>query len=322
MSRIPDEIVVPDDGEGKRVDHFLRDHLTDVSRAYIRRQIEKGRVARNGRAARKGATLNAGDRLDISRFVDPAERTIAAADGDKLVVLHEDRDVIVVEKEAGLPTLPVDEEDRLALACRLADRYGELARVGKPLEAGLLHRLDTGTSGLLVAARTEEAWRYLRDQWRWRRVEKRYIALVRGGVRRSFTCILPISHHPSSGRRMVAGRGGRSAETRFRSLVHSEDASLLMAELREGRRHQIRVHLAEAGHPVVGDELYGGDREDPADRLMLHAGLLRFRPNEGREELVVASQPPADFLEHVVRALGGEAPEAIRNVLRSGPRGR
>jgi 23S rRNA pseudouridine1911/1915/1917 synthase len=194
--------------------------------------------------------------------------------------------------------------------------------LGPPFEAGLLHRLDTETSGILVAARTRGAFALLRDQWRWKRVEKVYLALVDGEARGSFTMLVPIGHHPKSRKRMVTGGGGRSAETRFRTLYATRRASLLVANLREGRRHQIRVHLAAAGHPIVGDRLYARGKKGSAPRLLLHAWRLRFPLRPGEAPIDVACPPPADFEDAVARMLGEGALRALRKTLRGPSRRR
>ncbi len=316
MDSIPLTLVAAEADQGVRVDVFLRDRLLGCSRAILRREIEKGHVLRNGRPIRKGDLLRAGDRIDLRALCLVEETPIAPDPSGPLVVLLETPDLVVVSKEAGLPTLPKNESDTRALACRLVARYPELLRVGPPFEAGLLHRLDTETSGLLAAARTRESYDALRDQWRWRRVEKVYLALVEGEARGSFTMLMPIAHHPKSRKKMAVSKKGRSAETRCRSLITARRSSLVLVHLREGRRHQIRVHLASAGHPVRNDTLYS-KRGTRGGRLMLHALRLRFRLCEGGERFDVVDPLPAGFVEIVERELG---PNAVR-ALRIRPRG-
>ncbi|MBM3321376.1 MAG: RluA family pseudouridine synthase [Candidatus Eisenbacteria bacterium] len=316
MDPIPIELVAAETDEGVRVDVFLRDRLPGCSRAHLRREIGKGHVIRNGRPIRKGDLLRAGDRIDLRALCLVDETPIAPDPSGPLVVLLETPDLVVVSKEAGLPTLPKGESDTRALACRLVARYPELLRVGPPFEAGLLHRLDTETSGLLAAARTRDAYEALREQWRWRRVEKAYLALVEGEARASFTMLMPIAHHPKSRKKMAVSKEGRSAETRCRSLFVSPRSSLLLVHLREGRRHQIRVHLASAGHPVRNDPLYS-KRGTRGGRLMLHALRLRFLSPRGSERIDVVDPPPAAFVEIVERELGQDAVRSFRRALRA-----
>ncbi|MFH1277279.1 MAG: RluA family pseudouridine synthase [Candidatus Eisenbacteria bacterium] len=322
----PSEIEVTPDEGNRRLDLFLRGRLPGVSRAWWKARIEDGQVLRNGRPAKKSDLVAAGDRIDLSRLSPPVEIGLRPGIAEDLVVRYEDESVVVVEKEAGLPTIPKNGEETNALACRLVARFPELRSVGKPLEAGLLHRLDTGTSGLLVAARNDEAYARLREQWRWRRVEKEYVALVAGAVERPFTVLLPIGHHPKSAKRMVAGKG-RTAETCVRPVWRGARVSVVIADLREGRRHQIRLHLAESGHPVIGDPLYGRVREgkergSDGPRLMLHAFSIRFRVDPEGEPIRVLSEPPEDFTGEVRRRLGREGVEAMLRDLRRGSPGR
>ncbi|MBN1826459.1 MAG: RluA family pseudouridine synthase [Candidatus Eisenbacteria bacterium] len=296
---------------GRRIDVLLRERFPGVGRARWKEEIAAGRVLRNDRPVRKGEIAREGDRI----FLVPPDAvpSIAPDPEGPLTVLYEDEASLVVEKEAGLPTLPRNGRDRGALACRVAARYPETATVGRPLEAGLVHRLDTGTSGLLVAARTETAYVLLRDQWRARRVRKEYLALAEGRIVRPFTADAPIGHHPGSARRMIAGAGGRAAETRFEPLYAASGRTLLWAELREGRRHQIRVHLAAAGHPVAGDPLYGSGG---GGRMMLHAARVRFISPAGDGVSVNAiSDPPADFRERLAAEAGEEAFEFMESRL-------
>jgi len=319
MEPIPKEIIVAPEEAGKRIDVLIRDRVDGLSRAQIRRQIEKGRLLRNGRPVRKGETAVEGDRLDLGAFqAAGGVRPAPPDEADRLRILYEDDDVIVVDKEAGLPTLPRDDEETGALACRLVARHGKLAGVGAPLEGGLVHRLDTDTSGLLVAARHAAAYRFLRDQWRWRRVDKEYVALVAGEIPRAFTASTPIAHHRTSARRMIADPSGRSAETLIRPLHGATTATLVVASLREGRRHQIRVHLAEAGYVVLGDELYGKDMATESPRLMLHAARIRFTARPDGEPIKVVSEPLNDFVLEVKRKLGARAVDAMRTYLRRG----
>ena len=295
---------------GRRIDVLLRERFPEVSRALWKEEIAAGRVLRNGRPVRKGALMREGDRIDAA---PPAGPSIAPDPEGELMVHHEDEAAIAVEKEAGLPTLPRSGSDTFALACRVAARYPETASVGRPLEAGLVHRLDTGTSGIVVGARNETAYVLLRDQWRLRRARKEYIVLSHGRVERPFTADAPIGHHPRSARRMIAGPGGRPARTRFEPVHHAADRTLLQADLREGRRHQIRVHLAAAGYPVVGDPVYGkGD----GGRMMLHAARVFFTSPAGEDaEVNVVSPPPPGFRERLVAEAGAEAAEAMKSLL-------
>lgn len=301
------EVIVPSGGGGVRVDVFLRDSLPQISRSHVKREIERGHVLLNGRRVRKGSIVADGDTIRLIGFAESGKMTIAEDRSADLLTLYEDASVLVVEKEAGLPTLPNDENDTFALACRIVAHYPDQRRVGPPLEAGLLHRLDTPTSGLMVVAKSAEAYSSLRDEWRWGRVRKEYVALVHGRIERPFSVSLPIGHHPRSARRMVVDKKGRRAETHFRTVAHMRTCSLLWINLREGRRHQVRVHLAESGHPVIGDDLYEKKKSPASQRLMLHNARVRFHSPAEKRMVVVVSKPPDDFLR-IARKRVGDAP--------------
>ncbi len=313
---LPSSVVVDAAGAGKRLDLFLRDRLAGVSRGAIRSEIAFGRILVDGKPHAAGRPVREGARIDLSAFRDRRLETIAADGEGELIVVHEEERFLVVEKPPGLAAMPRNGEDTAALACRLVAHYPELADVGGPLEAGLVHRLDNGTSGLLVVARDGDTWEKLREQWKWRRVEKEYFALVKGSLKKTFTILRPIAHHPKSARRMVISDGGRSAESLVRPVRAGGKSSLVSVSIREGRRHQIRVHLAGAGHPVLGDVLYGkGAEEDHVPRLMLHASWLKFRADGVGEFRSFASAPPADFKEVIRKRLGREGEAAAESYL-------
>lgn len=311
---LPDLLVVDAAGAGKRIDVFLRDRLTGTSRTIIREEIAAGRVLMSGQRLAKSRILREGEEIDLADFRDRRGEEIRPDREGVLRVIDERKRFVVVDKEAGLPTLPKDAEETAALACRLVAKYPELAGVGGRFEAGLVHRLDSGTSGLLVAARDEETWRRLRGEWKLRRVEKEYFALVRGVVKKSFTILKSIAHHPRSARRMIISPTGKSAESRVVPVYSRTKWSLVSVSLREGRRHQIRLHLADIDFPVAGDPVYGeGPEKDRVPRLMLHALWLKFRPGEGEAPLGFISPPPDDFVEAIGKRLGQDGVEAMKS---------
>ncbi len=320
---LPNRFLVEAESAGTRIDVFLRDRLPGTSRAIIRDEISAGRVLVHGRSVSKSRVVREGEEIDLTSFRDRRGEAILPDPEGELRVIHEDARFVVVEKEAGLPTLPKDAEDRNALACRLASRYPETVGVSRPLEAGLVHRLDTETSGLLVAARDVETWQAFRAEWKFRRVQKEYLALVRGEVRKSFTILHPIAHHPRSARRMIISPEGKSAESRVLAMRPGRKWSLVSVSLREGRRHQIRVHLAEAEHPVAGDPIYGeGPEKDRVPRLMLHASWLKFRTDVGARPTGFVSAPPADLTGMIRKRLGDAGIEAMEHYLEGLPRRR
>ncbi len=309
-------IFVDSDDIGTRVDIFLRGRFPTASRALLKREFAAGNVRVNGRIARKGEILMAGDKVDAGDLRVERSDAIKLDPEGPLEVLHKDDRIVAVNKEAGLPTLPRDETDNHALACRLAARYPELQKIGPTREAGLLHRLDTGTSGVIVAARTAQAYENLRKEWKWRRVDKEYIALVVGRVEQSFTTLHPIAHHPKNPAKMVISPDGRSAESRIKPLFFGHRWSLIAVSLREGRRHQIRVHLAHAGFPISGDPIYYGDKKPKGmKRIMLHAMMIRLPGAKRGDSVTVVCEPPDEFVATIRKRLGERGVTALAKLV-------
>jgi 23S rRNA pseudouridine1911/1915/1917 synthase len=213
-------------------------------------------------------------------------------------VVAADEAVIVVDKPPGLVVHPGAGHATGTLVQGLLARFPELAEVGEPERPGIVHRLDVGTSGLLVVARTPAAYRSLVDQLASHTVERRYLALVWGTVQSDAGLVdAPIGRAAADPTQMAVAAGGRPARTRYQVLerfTNPVEATLLECRLETGRTHQVRVHLAAIGHPVVGDARYGGQRESlPAERPFLHAHRLAFdHPTDGRRCRYESPLPP------------------------------
>jgi len=288
------------DAGGVRLDRFVAEHAAGIGRRRAAAIIAAGAVLVNNRPARKSQGLHAGDVVTIIAAAVRPERPAAASEL-AIPVLYEDEVLIAVDKPAGVATVALRASDRDTVANFLVARYAEMADAGgTALEAGLVHRLDTGTSGVLVAARTPAAWHALREQFRRRAVEKRYVALVAGTVGAARTLRDPIAHHPTRASAMLVcadpirarALGARPALTSIRPLQERGAETLIAISIATGVRHQIRAHLAAAGHPVRGDEAYGGA---PAPRLMLHAVALGFRHPLTGAALLIESPPPSPW---------------------------
>ena len=285
-----------------RLDTFLRGALPAMSRRLVRRLIAEGAVCVNGRPAAKGVRVAPGDRVTLPDL--PA--TITPEPGLALAVLHEDDALVALDKPGGIPGHALDPRQRGTAAAFLLARYPEMADVGDPLAPGLVHRLDSGTSGLLVAARTRAAHCALRAALRARAVEKRYLAWVAGDASAldGARVALPLAHDPRDRRRMLPATArvrAWPAETRLAIVAAGRERSLVEATILTGVTHQVRVHLAARGHPVLGDVLYGGAPAGlPRGRHALHAaGLTLPHPTDGRP-LSLSALLPADLA-----ALGG-----------------
>jgi len=298
---------VPAAVEGERLDRVVA-LLTGLPRARAAELVAEGKVSLDGRpAGARAARVVAGATLEVDVPDDIEDDGAVGPDPSVDVpVVHEDEAVIVVDKPAGLVVHPGAGHRDGTLVGGLLARFPELAGVGDPVRPGVVHRLDRGTSGLLVVARTPAAYDDLVAQLAARTVERRYVALVLGVPEpRSGVVDAPIGRSPRDPTRMAVAATGRPARTHYRVESAFEEpvaAARLACRLETGRTHQVRVHLAAIGHPVVGDARYGGDRPTlPAPRPCLHAARLGFRHPSTGERLAFESAVPADLEEVLLR---------------------
>jgi 23S rRNA pseudouridine1911/1915/1917 synthase len=286
--------VAPADA-GRRLDVFLADRLS-LSRAEVRRLLDRGVVSVDGRFAAesaKGRALASGSRVSVAAFARPEERRALPDPDAPLVVLASGPGWLAVDKPAGVPVHPLREKERGTVQNAVAARHPESFGVGEGgLRSGVVHRLDVDTSGVLLVATEEAAWQRLREGFRAGQVEKVYRALVRGRVETAVWSETPLvlaSHRPARVRVAPPGeRGARLTLLGWRPLERFADATLVEVRPRTGFLHQIRVVLAHAGHPILGDRVYA-DAAAAAPRHMLHASELAF------EEVAAASPDPPDF---------------------------
>jgi 23S rRNA pseudouridine1911/1915/1917 synthase len=269
---------------GRRLDLYLASCLPDLSRTRIQELIDQGRVRVSERLARRAQRVMAGDTIEIEVLPRPPLR--AAPEEIPIDVLYEDEDVIAVNKPAGMVVHAGAGATRGTLVNALLHHFGTLSTVGGNLRPGIVHRLDRGTSGAMIVARNDVAHRVLGEQFRSRAVKKTYIALLHGRLARDAGTIdRPITRDPQRRTRMTARLGkGRTAQTDWRVLLRLGNFTLVEAQPRTGRTHQIRAHFVAAGHPLVGDTLYGAPRQvraggaslKPLRRVFLHAARLSF----------------------------------------------
>ena len=308
-------VSVPSSLDGVRVDRAVA-LLADVSRAAVDDLVAAGRVTLDGKVVTSRSTrLVEGQELAVDR---PDEEDAIGPVGDPSVVfgvVHVDDDVVVVDKPAGLVVHPGAGHRSGTLVHGLVARFPDLAdlpaRVGsEPDRPGIVHRLDRGTSGLLVVARTPDAYRSLVAQLSSREVVRTYRALVLGTVEgESGVVDAPIGRSVSTPTRMAVSRKGKDARTRYRveeRFALPAPTTLVRASLETGRTHQIRVHLSAIGHPVVGDEPYGQGRSLPGAtvrRPFLHASALSFHHPRSGEQVSWTSELPEDLATQLA-ALG------------------
>ena len=302
----PEQLVVSDTLAGERVDRAVA-MLTGWTRSEVQLLIEAGAVLVGGQRVAKSRKLEVGEVIELTgapEITGPPEADPSIV----LVIRYEDDDLAVLAKPAGLVVHPGSGHPDGTLVNGLLARYPEVAGVGDPARPGIVHRLDRDTSGLLVVARTQEAYDGLVELLVDHDVERRYDALTWDHFDAKRGVIdAPIGRSVRHPTRMSVREGGRQARTHYevRTEFRDPDVSLVTCHLETGRTHQIRVHLQAIGHPVVGDPVYGGARRTLAiGRPFLHAGGLRFAHPVTGDPVEVAEPLPAE-LEAV---LGGLSP--------------
>lgn len=271
--------IVSKEAAGRRLDQFLRQELPGHSRAFLQKLIEQGDVRVNGRSAKASYHVRAGDNVAVE--IPPPRALEAQAEKIPLDVLHEDDDLIVVNKPAGLVVHPATGNYEHTLVNALLHHCrGRLAGIGGVERPGIVHRLDKGTSGCIVVAKTDFAHQSLVAQFKSRGVNKIYRAVCWGTFQRSSGRIETVIGRSARDRQKMSARAprGRQAVTDYQVLKQFADFALVELHIHTGRTHQIRVHMAHIGHPVVGDATYGRARQTNISvaRPLLHAYKLGF----------------------------------------------
>jgi len=311
------EFVVPNEQAGERLDRFLVSQLTELSRSRIQSLVEEGFVQVDGAAMKPSYRVESGDSVTVE--IPAAPEAGVEAEPIPLHVLYEDEDLAVINKPAGMIIHPGAGADSGTMVAALLSRFGGmsgLSTVGGPLRPGIVHRLDKGTSGAVIIARTDAAHKKLVEEFRDRTVQKTYIALLHGKIKgEKGTIDLPIARDLHRRSRMTARRReGREARTDWRARLRLGGFTLVEADLHTGRTHQIRVHFSALGCPVVGDTVYGAPRQERVgsellpdlERNFLHAARLVFvHPITHKEIEVRAPLPPE--LTAYLKALGHAA---------------
>ncbi len=280
---------------GNRLDYFLAGRSTGLTRSQLHRLIESGFVLLNGHPAKPSQRVRRGDQVTVS--IPPPRRLDLVPQWMPLEVIYQDGDLVVIDKPAGLPVHPGPGHPDGTLVNALLALCPDIQGVGDGLRPGIVHRLDKDTSGLMVAAKTHQAHQSLSAQIRDRLVVKGYLALATGNPARRHGWIdAPIARDPRHRKRMAVVLGGRESRTRYRVLESFAGFSLLELYLKTGRTHQVRVHLAHLGHPLLGDGLYG--RSSPLlPRHFLHAHHLGFKHPATGEDMEFHSSLPQDLAE-------------------------
>ncbi|HVG17991.1 MAG TPA: RluA family pseudouridine synthase [Blastocatellia bacterium] len=289
MSSEAQLVTIDMEAAGARLDSFLASRLVEVSRTRIQRAIEDGDILVNERAVKPSYRLRAGDQVEIDLPEPPPAEL--APEPIRLNVTHEDDDLIVVDKPAGMVVHPGAGVESGTLANALVYHFNALSETAGRIRPGIVHRIDKETSGLLVVAKNDFTHERLSDQFRDRQVFKMYAALVYGRMsqeRGEVEARIGRSSHNRTRMAVLRGGAGRTAHTVFQVARAYAEFTLLNVQIKTGRTHQIRVHMAHAGHPVVGDATYGGGRENSVrdasvrqriralGRHFLHSAQLAF----------------------------------------------
>ena len=299
----PLAFTVPPDSSGQRLDRFLVSVLDGHSRSHIQKLIEDGHVTIGRREARANVPIREGERVTVA--LPDATPVRTAAEALPLEILYQDADVAVLNKPAGMVVHPGAGHASGTLVNALLHHVPDLSGIGGEMRPGIVHRLDRGTSGVMVIAKNDAAHQELSRQFQDREVEKEYVALVWGVVQAGRRIDAAIGRDPVNRQKMSArARRARSAVTRITRAHHLRGVTLCQVAIHTGRTHQIRVHLNAIGHPIVGDSLYGGVRRRvpgnlravrTLERPFLHAARLLFSHPGDTRRMEFTAPLPADL---------------------------
>ena len=295
-------IAITEEEAGERIDTFLAGK-TGITRSQIQKRMEKGDVLVNGRPASQHYRIKSNDSISVTEIAEKYEGLIPE---DILInILHKDDALIVVDKPAGMVVYPAAGHSQGTLMNALAFHCSRLAATGGPLRPGVVHRLDKDTSGVMVVALNDKAYYHLTEQFKQRTINRRYSALVYGNFVQDEGEIALMIGRSATDRKKMSTRvkTGREAVTNWKVLKRFHNATLIQAKLGTGRTHQIRVHFASIGHPVLGDRTYGkkievekkGSGTIRFPRQMLHAEVLGFIHPQNGEYLEFSSPLPEDM---------------------------
>lgn len=284
---MPSKLTIDEYNKNQRLDVLVTSKYPELSRAYIQKLINEGKVLVNGEVEKHGYRLKLGDKLNLDINIDVLQQI---PDID-LPILYEDKNVLVINKPDGVISHSRGkywyEPSVASFVRQITKQSGD--------RAGIVHRLDRATSGVMVCAKNAETLIYLQRQFSDRKVKKTYIALVNGHLKEPEAIIdMPIERNPKIPQTFRVGSNGKTAQTKYKVIASLDKHDKVQLTPLTGRTHQLRVHLKHIGHPIVGDKLYG---EEPADRLYLHAYSLELKLPGGVDTIFTAPEP-YDFIDY------------------------
>ncbi len=283
---------------GERLDKAIKNQETEISRTRLQKLIKEEKVKVNGKIEKNSYIVKIGDKISIEEE-EPEEIELEPQE-IPLDIIYEDNDIIVINKPKGLVVHPGNgNPDHTLVNAVMARCKGSLSGIGGKIRPGIVHRLDKDTSGLIIVAKNDKAHIGLSEQLKNKEIKKTYIALVRGNIQENEATIqMPIGRSTKDRKKMAVTKKGKEAITHFKVLKRYGKYTLLEVKIETGRTHQIRVHMAEIGHPVVGDMVYSnGKNEFGVEGQMLHAKQLEFKHPITQKEIKLIAPLPKYFEE-------------------------
>lgn len=297
------KLIVKAENTGARLDAYIAENINNLSRTMVKKLVEDGNVSVNGKVQKVSYKVQENDEIIVNE--PEAKELDIKAEDIPVDVVYEDKDIIVVNKPKGLVVHPANGNwDGTLVNAIMAICKDSLSGIGGEIRPGIVHRLDKDTSGLLIIAKNDEAHLNMSNQIKDRQVKKIYYALVRGVVPENEATInMPIGRSTKDRKKMAVTKSGKEAITHFKVLERFNKYTLLEVKIDTGRTHQIRVHLSEIGHPVVGDEVYSnGKNEFGVKGQLLHAKSLDFKHPITGKEMHLETELPEEF-ENVLKKL-------------------
>ena len=300
------EFIVKDDEVGKRIDSYLSNKDNEISRVAVQRLIKNDKILVNGKSTKASYKVQENDNIKVEEE-KPKEISLKPQD-IPVEIIYEDKDIIVVNKPKGMVVHPANgNPDGTLVNSLMSICKDSLSGIGGEIRPGIVHRLDKDTSGVIVVAKNDKAHINLSEQIKNHKVEKTYIALVKGVVKANEATIdMPIGRSTKDRKKMAVTKTGKNAITHFKVIKRSHNYTLLEVKIETGRTHQIRVHLSQIGYPIVGDTTYSnGKNEWGIKGQCLHAKSLKFKhPITGKEMFLEAKMP--EYFEEVINELDKE----------------